>query len=59
MNADLKGRIIRVGGAPYLVLQDNEKSAEWLEVKSIGPKPRIQRMRREEIMHCLSEFKGP
>ncbi len=53
MNNHLKGRIIQRDGVSYLVLQDNDTSAEWLRVKTVGPKPEVLRMRREDVLRCL------
>jgi hypothetical protein len=57
MNNHLKGRIIRHRGVSYLVLQDNDSATEWLQVKTVGPKPLVLRMRREDVLSCLSDQK--
>ncbi len=53
MNTHLKGRIIQNQGISYLVMHENDSAEDWLNVKSLGPKPEIRKMRREEVLSCL------
>ena len=54
MNTHLKGRIIQNQGISYLVMHENDSSDDWLNVKSLGPKPKIRKMRRDEVQSCLA-----
>lgn len=54
MNTHLKGRIIQNQGISYLVMHENDSSDDWLNVKSLGPKPEIRKMRRDEVLGCMT-----
>lgn len=54
MNTHLKGRIIQNQGISYLVMHENDSSDDWLNVKSLGPKPEIRKMRRDEVLSCMT-----
>ena len=54
MNTHLKGRIIQNKGISYLVMHENDSSDDWLNVKSLGPRPEIRKMRRDEVQSCLA-----
>lgn len=55
MHTHLKGRIFSSEGVSYLVLQEESKSPEWLNVKSLGREPTVHRMLVEDVAKRLTE----
>jgi hypothetical protein len=53
MHTRLKGKIICHEGVSYQVLADKETLDGWIQVRSIGPDPKVMRMTREHVQRCL------
>jgi hypothetical protein len=52
-NTQLQGQVFNRGGTNYLVLDDNDWSADTLRVKSIDAKRVISEMTLETILDCV------
>ena len=55
-NTQLQGQVFNRDGTNYLVLEDNDWSADTLRVKSVDARRLISEMTLETIMECV--FQG-
>jgi len=55
-NTQLQGQVFNRDGTNYLVLDDNDWSADTLRVKSVDARRLVSEMTLESIMECV--FQG-
>ena len=55
-NTQLQGQVFNRDGTNYLVLDDNDWSADTLRVKSVDAKRLISEMTLETVLECV--FRG-
>jgi len=55
VHTHLKGRIFSTQGVSYLVLQEESESPEWLKVKSLNGRPKVQQMHAEKVRRYVGE----
>jgi hypothetical protein len=53
VHTHLKGRIVRVDGTSYLILQENGENPDLVQVKSLDAKRQIVQMRASVIESLL------
>ncbi|MCZ6640919.1 MAG: hypothetical protein O7F71_05040 [Gammaproteobacteria bacterium] len=51
--SQLKGRIFAKQGTSYLVVDENDWSADMLNVRAIDPGKKLSQMPREEILQLV------
>ena len=55
MNTHLKGRIFQAKGINYLVLQPDEGSADYVLVRALNSRRRVERMAVSKVMQSLAD----
>ena len=58
MHSQFKDQVFNKSGTPYLVLNRDPESPEWLWVKAITPDRSVLRMHRDEVVNSL-QVAGP
>ena len=55
MNSQLKGRIFQTKGINYLVLQPDEGSDDYVLVRALNSRRRVERMAVSKVMQSLAD----
>ena len=55
MNSHLKGRIFQTKGINYLVLQPDEGSDDYVLVRALNSRRRVERMSVSKVMQSLAD----
>ena len=53
MHSQFKDQVFNKAGTPYLVLNRDPESPDWLWVKAIAPDRSVLRMHRDEVLGSL------